>query len=300
MAAPQKASAPTAAQQQQQQQQQIPQGNPETPLAVANLLRRSPLLKQRLGIFQSRTADFFRYKRFCRALDSPAYAKKAAQQPDLFPPMPSVAEKEGAAEDPKLAMAHRLLFIQLIRAQIVLPVAKPHSDELSKFDLSPNKDHPHLVPIKQATLTPDEYYVWNYNPRSLWDTLVIVAVVAGILALVCYPLWPLSMRRGSYYLSMAALVFLGCFFAIAIVRLAIWTLSLAVVSAPKSDNALWIFPNLFEDCGILDSFKPLYGFGSVDCYSYIKKQKRIKRKQARKQQLAEQSAEKATAEQEKQ
>lgn len=280
-----KAPAQAAAAAQAPAGQQIPQGNPETPLAVANLLRRSPLLKQRMGIFQSRTADFFRYKRFCRAVDSPAYTKKSAQQPDLFPVMPKTAEKdqeEEEEEDPKVAMAHRLLFIQLIRAQIVLPVTKLHSDELEKHDLSPSKEYPHLIPAKQAALTPDEYYVWNYNPRSLWDTFVVVAVVAGILALVCYPLWPLAMRRGSYYVSLAALAFLALFFAIAILRLIVWAISVPLVSAPKSDNALWLFPNLFEDCGIIDSFKPFYGFGKTDSYSYIKKQKRIKRKQARK------------------
>ncbi|CAB4255792.1 similar to Saccharomyces cerevisiae YPL094C SEC62 Essential subunit of Sec63 complex (Sec63p, Sec62p, Sec66p and Sec72p) [Maudiozyma barnettii] len=246
----------------------VPQGNPQTALAVASLLRRNKLLKQRYGIFQSRTTDFFRYKRFVRALESPQYKKKSSNQPDLYPAAATEAEA-------------RLIFITLIKSQIVIPVKKLHSDELKEHDLSPSKDYPHLLPSKQAQLTPDEYYVWNYNPKSFWDYATVVAVVAGILALVCYPLWPMSMRRGSYYVSLAALVFLGAFFVIAILRLILFLVSLIFVSGGKNQG-FWIFPNLFEDCGILESFKPLYGFGEQDSYSYIKKQKRLKKRQAKK------------------
>ncbi|SMN21197.1 similar to Saccharomyces cerevisiae YPL094C SEC62 Essential subunit of Sec63 complex (Sec63p, Sec62p, Sec66p and Sec72p) [Maudiozyma saulgeensis] len=251
----------------------VPQGNPQTALAVASLLRHDKLLKQRLGLFQSRTTEFFRYKRFVRALQSPKYLKKSNNQPDLYPS----ATNESQA---------RLIFITLIKSQIVIPVKKLHSNELKENDLSPNKDYPHLLMSKQAQLTPDEYYVWNYNPKSLWDYATVVAVVAGILALVCYPLWPVSMRKGSYYVSLAALVFLGAFFTIAIIRLILFLTSLIFVSGGKTQG-FWIFPNLFEDCGILESFKPLYGFGEQDSYSYIKKQKRMKKRQAKKAKLNE-------------
>ena len=243
-------------------------GNPQTPLAIASLLRHNKLLKQRLGIFQSRTADFFRYKRFARALESPEYKKKSQRQPDLYPP---ITTEEQA----------KLIFITLIKSQIVVPIKKLHSNELQEHDLSPNKDYPNLLLSKQAQLTPDEYYVWNYNPKSMWDYAMVVLVVTGILALVCYPLWPMSMRRGSYYVSLAALVFLGAFFTIAIIRFILFLLSLIVVSGGKS-HGFWLFPNLFEDCGVLESFKPIYGFGEQDTYTYIKKQKRIKRRQAKK------------------
>lgn len=86
------------------------------------------------------------------------------------------------------------------------------------------------------------------------------------------------MRRGSYYVSLGAFGILAGFFAVAILRLILYVLSLIVY---KDVGGFWIFPNLFEDCGVLESFKPLYGFGEKDTYSYKKKLKRMKKKQAK-------------------
>lgn len=132
--------------------------------------------------------------------------------------------------------------------------------------------------------------MWNYNPKTLTDYLIVIGVISAILALVCYPLWPMFMRRGSYYLSMGALGLLGLFFAMAIVRLIIYLVTLPLT---KSQGGFWIFPNLFEDCGVLESFRPFYGYGEKECYSYLKKVKRNKRKLAKKEKA---SAQKSSAE----
>ena len=248
------------------------------PMAIAKLLRHHKELKQRKGIFQSRQSDFFRFKRFMRALNSPEYQKKSANQPFLYPPL-NQRLANGETKD-----ISKELFILLIKSQLVLPVIKLHTHELKARGLKPNKDMPHLILSTKATLSPDEYYVWNYNPKSLWDYLTVIAVVLAILAFVCYPLWPSSMRRVTYYISLSSLLFMAVFFGIAIVRFIVYLISLLFVK--KDPNAredagrgFWLFPNLFEDCGVLDSFKPLYGFGNVECYSYIKKQKKLKKRQ---------------------
>ena len=54
------------------------------------------------------------------------------------------------------------------------------------------------------------------------------------------------------------------------------------MAAVSEKGGFWLFPNLFEDCGVIDSFKPLYGFGETECYSFLKKQKRKKRSQSKK------------------
>lgn len=239
-------------------------------VAVAKLLRHHRELKQRRGLFQSRQVDFFRYKRFVRALQSSEYAKKSHQQPDLYPPVGTAEEAEAGARD---------VFIAMIRAQLVVPCVKLHSEECKKHGLKPSKEFPTLILSNKAVLQPDEYYVWNYNPKTLTDYLIVFGVIAAILALVCYPLWPMFMRRASYYLSLGALGLLVVFFAMAIVRLIIYLVSLPFT---KTQGGLWIFPNLFEDCGVIDSFKPLYGYGEKECYSYLKKMKRNKRKLAKK------------------
>lgn len=250
----------------------------QVPVHVADLLRRHKELKQRQGFFQSRQVDFFRYKRFVRALKSSDYTKKSKSQPGFYPPI------TGETEEEKDAKA-REVFITLIKSQLVVPAVKLHSHECKEHDLKPNKDFPNLILSNKATLQPNEYYVWNYYPKSIWDYLIVVGVVVGILALVCYPLWPVSMRRGSYYVSLGALGLLLVFFVVAIIRLVVYIFSLLVTK--KETGGFWLFPNLFEDCGVIESFKPLYGFGEVDSYSYIKKMKRMKKKQAKKDALNE-------------
>ncbi|CAR23617.1 Sec63 complex subunit SEC62 [Lachancea thermotolerans CBS 6340] len=240
--------------------------NPASTVAIGSLLRRHKLLKQRQGLFQSRHVDFFRYKRFVRALNAREYQSKSANQPDLYP----VVDNEEDA---------RKVFIELIKAQLVVPCRKLHSAECKDHGLKPDKDYPNLLLSDKATLQPDEYYAWNFNPKTLTDYLLVLGIVAGILAFVCYPLWPSSMRRVVYYISLALLALIGLFFAVAILRFIIYLLSLAVCS---EKGGFWLFPNLFEDCGVLESFKPLYGSGESECYSYIKKMKRRKRKMNKK------------------
>lgn len=246
-------------------------GNGGDIAAVAKLLRHHRELKQRKGLFQSRQVDFFRYKRFVRALQSSEYAKKSEMQPEAYPPVGT----DEAARD---------VFISLIRAQLVVPCVKLHSSECKEHGLKPSKDFPTLILSNKAVLQPDEYYVWNYNPKTVTDYLIVVGVIAAILALVSYPLWPALMRRASYYVSLGALGLLGLFFVLAIVRLVIYLVSLPFT---KSQGGFWIFPNLFEDCGVIESFKPLYGYGDKECYSYLKKMKRNKRKLAKNRKINE-------------
>lgn len=244
--------------------------NAGSAVAIANLLRNHKELKQRQGLFQAKQTDFFRYKRFVRALHSEEYANKSARQPEVYPPVPS-----SKIED---QLKSREIFIQLIKAQLVIPVKKLHSQECKQHGLKPSKDFPHLIVSNKAQLDADEYFVWNYNPKTYMDYVIVIGVVSIILALVCYPLWPQSMRRGSYYVSLGAFGLLAAFFVVAIVRLILYVLSLAVY---RDVGGFWIFPNLFEDCGVLESFKPFYGFGEKTTYSYIKKMKRMKKKQAK-------------------
>lgn len=262
---------------QQQQQQQTPQ---RSIFEIAKVLRKHEALKQRKGLFQNNPTDFFRYKRFLRALNSKDYINKSSNQPDIYP---SVINSDTHEFDEEKA---KRIFITLISNQIILPVKKLHSNELKEHNLKPNKDYPNLIPTDKAILQPNEYYIWNYNPKSIWDYVIVFGIVIIILALVCYPLWPLKMRRATYYISIAALWIIVAFFVIAIIRLILAILSYPFTRGEKSVGLFWLFPNFFEDCGILDSFKPLYGFGDLETYSYQKKMKRLKKRQQRKETLS--------------
>lgn len=243
-------------------------------LAIASFVRNRSELKARKGLFQDKPTDFFRYKRFVRCLKSDAYKKKSLKQPDLYPPLPE--------DEEKFAELARGIFVEFIKNQLVVPGQKLHSYECKEHGLKPSKDYPHLIMSTKATLDDNEYYLWHYNPKTLTDYLIVFGVIGVILAFVCYPLWPASMRRGKYYLSLAAFGFLGVFFGVAIIRLIVFLISMLFI---REKGGFWLFPNLFEDCGFFDSFKPLYGFGDKETYTYIKKMKKQKKRQAKKEKL---------------
>lgn len=71
-------------------------------------------------------------------------------------------------------------------------------------------------------------------------------MVAVILAGVMFPLWPAFMHVGVWYLSMGVLGFIGLFFAIAVVRLIFYIITIVVASP-----GIWIFPKLFADVGFV-------------------------------------------------
>lgn len=260
-------------------------------LAIATLLRRHSALKQRKGMFNNTPTDFFRYKRFLRALQSNEYKNRSARQPDLYPPVfkkPTIQEEKDNEDELVVNEdACKKIFIMLIQQHYILPVIKLDSAQLKKQNLKPNKDYPFLQPTDKAHLEPDQYYVWNFNVKTWWDYLIVVGIIAFILLICCYPLWPRSMRLVSYYISLSALWILIGFFVIAIIRLIIAILSYPVTK----DGLFWLFPNFFEDCGVVDSFKPLYGWGDKETYSY---QKKLKRKQRKEKKLLEAKEKTAT------
>jgi translocation protein SEC62 len=100
--------------------------------------------------------------------------------------------------------------------------------------------------IPEQMFSPDEYYAWFYE-GSQWTTYAGgILMVALMLAGVMFPLWPPVMRLGVWYLSMAMLGLIGLFFAIAIVRLIFYIITVIVTSP-----GIWIFPQLFADVGFV-------------------------------------------------
>jgi translocation protein SEC62 len=88
--------------------------------------------------------------------------------------------------------------------------------------------------------------------------LYAVLAVLVIFTIVLYPLWPLKMRQGVYYLSWGFLILLGLFFVMAIFRVILFCITYFV-----TPPGLWLFPNLWEDVSFLDSFKPVWAWHEV-------------------------------------
>ena len=78
------------------------------------------------------------------------------------------------------------------------------------------------------------------------------------MAVVMFPLWPVKLRLGVWYLSMGMLGLIGLFFVMAIFRLILFCATVLVVPP-----GLWLYPNLFEDVGFFDSFRPVWGWQEV-------------------------------------
>jgi translocation protein SEC62 len=99
------------------------------------------------------------------------------------------------------------------------------------------------VKIEQQQDCKEElHYVWLYEGSQIKTKLYAAGALLVIFAIVLFPLWPMKMRLGVWYLSMGMLGLIGLFFAMSIVRLIIWGTTAIVLPVP------WLlFPNLFED-----------------------------------------------------
>lgn len=71
-------------------------------------------------------------------------------------------------------------------------------------------------------------------------------MVLIMLAGVMFPLWPVKLRIGVWYLSILALGLLGALIVLAVVRLIFWCVTVVLCK-----KAIWMFPNLFEDVGFV-------------------------------------------------
>lgn len=254
------------AQPQQPQQQRVPLAKEKNPTAVhiATAVRYNSLLKQRQGILTStkNRTDFFRFKRFVRAIQSDEFKKNLAKKAKDVPPIPDQID------------AINQVFILLIQNQLVVPVTKLKTKDAKAKGYKIDKQTPALDLSNKAVLQPDVYYAWNFTPPNPYMLLYSILGICVVFTIILFPLWPFWMRKGVWYLSTALLCFVGLFFATAIVRLIIYLITLAAMS-----RQLWIFPNLFEDCGVLESFKPFYEWEDPKTKSKGKKGKKSKKVQ---------------------
>ena len=262
------------AQQQQQAQpgQQVPiQPGPPKPeaLAIAKFLQ-SQDLKPRTCVFQEKRKDMFRVKRAIRALNSDAY-KKARAKNSLLPEVRDRATAENTFK--KLPMS--LLALRV-----------------SKYD--PHDGHNHgkkkkvkglwTVKIEQQQDANDDYhYVWLYEGPQWRKKLYAAGALALILAVVFFPVWPYHLRLGVWYLSMGMLGVLGLFFAMSIFRLIIFLITMFT-----TPPGLWLYPNLFEDVGFFDSFRPVWAWHEDE--KTIKRRKKEERKKKRERREAKAAA----------
>jgi len=179
----------------------------------------------------------FRVKRAIRALQSPAYTKARSKNPLL----PEVTDR------PTAENAFKLLPMSLLALRV------------SKVDPSAGHEgHGHAkakrvkglwtVRVEQhQEANDDNHYVWLYEGSQWKQKLYALGALIVVIAVVMFPLWPLIMRQGVWYLSMGMLGLIGLFFAMAIFRLILFLITMFAIPP-----GLWLYPNLFEDVGFFD------------------------------------------------
>ncbi|KAK3353606.1 translocation protein Sec62-domain-containing protein [Lasiosphaeria hispida] len=240
-------------QQAQQQQQQAGQPQPIVPgppnpvaLALAKFLRGQNL-KPRTCILNGERKDMFKVKRALRALESPEYAKARTKNPAL----PEITDRAS------LENAFKLLPMSMLALRV------------TKADEHEGHDHAPVPPKKgkrvkglwtvriepQQEAREDMYYVWLWEGSQVMRKVYAALALLVIFAIVLYPLWPTKLRQGVYYLSWGFLIFLGLFFAMAIIRVILFCITYFVLSP-----GFWLFPNLWEDVSVIESFKPVWAW----------------------------------------
>ncbi|KAL8870774.1 MAG: hypothetical protein Q9174_003256 [Haloplaca sp. 1 TL-2023] len=209
--------------------QQVPI-NPGAPdpkaIAVAKWLRGQDL-KTRTSLLNGQRKDMFRVKRALRALQSDAYKKAQSKKGSLLPP---VTDRNSAAE------TFKLLPLSLLALRV------------SKVD--PHEGHNHGPPPKaqkrikglwnikieqQQDIREDLHYIWLYEGPQWKQKAYAAGALLLIMTVVMFPLWPLKLRIGVW-----AILFGVTYFAV--------------------PPGLWLYPNLFEDVGFFDSFRPVWGW----------------------------------------
>ncbi|KAF2402060.1 translocation protein [Trichodelitschia bisporula] len=257
------------AQQQHEQQQQEPvqPGAPKPEaLAVANWLRGQDL-KPRTCIFQEKRKDMFRVKRAMRALQSPAYEKARKKNP-ILPPVTDRVTAENV---------FKLLPLSLLALRVSKMDDEEEGHEGHNHGKKKRAKGLWTVRIEQQQDAEDEmHYMWLYEGPQWKQKAYALGALLLVFVVVMFPLWPLKLRIGVWYLSMGMLGLVAAFFVMAIFRLILFCITLFT-----HPPGLWLFPNLFEDVGFVESFIPLWGWQVVSrpdkADKALKKQKKAEK-----------------------
>lgn len=186
---------------------------------------------------------------------SPAYEKASSKNPIL----PKVNDRVTAEN------AFKKLPLSLLALR-VSKVDADHAHDGHNHAKAKRVKGLWTVRIEQHQEANDEcYYIWLYEGSQWKQKLYAVGALVGILAVVLFPLWPMKLRLGVWYLSMGMLGLIGLFFAMAIFRLILF-----IITMFATPPGLWLYPNLFEDVGFFDSFRPVWAWQEVRIhYNYV-------------------------------
>ena len=184
-------------------------------------------------------------KRALRALQSPAYEKARKKNPLL----PEVKDRMTLENTFKLLPLSMLA----LRVAKVDPQAGPNGKKPKRV-----KGQWTVKVEREQEAKEEMYYAWLWEGSQIKRQLYAALALVVIFVLVLYPLWPLVLRKGVYHLSWGLMGLLVAFFGMAIFRVILFCITYFV-----TPPGFWLFPNLWEDVGFFDSFKPVWAWHEV-------------------------------------
>jgi translocation protein SEC62 len=118
-----------------------------------------------------------------------------------------------------------------------------------------------LQPSHAQDFNDERFYVWLYQDPAAqrWAIIKGVLLVVAVFTIILFPMWPMELRLGAWYLSVGALILFGILIAILIIRVPVFYIS-RLVTPP----GIWVFPNINEDVSFFDSFKPVWDYDQPD------------------------------------
>lgn len=180
--------------------------------------------------------------RALRLLVSPAYEKARKKNP-LLPEINDRASLENTFKLLPLSML-------ALRVSKIEPAMGANGKKAKRV-----KGQWNVRIEQQQDAQEDMYYVWLWEGSQIKRQLYAALALVVIFIIVLYPLWPLVLRQGVYYLSWGLLGLLGLFFAMAIFRVILFCITYFAVPP-----GLWLYPNLWEDVSFMDSFRPVWAW----------------------------------------
>lgn len=103
-----------------------------------------------------------------------------------------------------------------------------------------------------------DYYMWAEDNRDYLTIGLSLLAVCLVLGLFMYKIWPPWLKRLTRFVEYLIIGFFAFILSLGAIRLVIFGITY-VFKYP----GLWIFPNLFSDCGVLESFVPAYSWGNL-------------------------------------
>ncbi|QSL66769.1 hypothetical protein MERGE_001155 [Pneumocystis wakefieldiae] len=171
---------------------------------------------------------------------SPAPPSESTEEPSgRTPSLPSIKSEEDV--------------VKIIRSLIDHALIQRVDKLSSRKDRRGVRSYRLQISESQEEITRDAYYVWFYDFVPMSTFFLGIGTLILILIIIVYPLWPSRMRQVVYYLSWGSLGLIGLLIVITILRFIFY-----VITTVLLPPGIWIFPNLYEDVGFVDSFKPIW------------------------------------------